>query len=554
MSSDDALAPSGPDPSAGTPAGTPGGRSRGVRDRTAWLLRVNRLQGGDGQWATASRFTAAFRGGCWSRPVSESTISRWETGQVRAPHLAVRRYEELLELPPGTLVAVIDTVNRFAGPGGTAAPELVRAGPEPEAAAARLEQLMDLACSQAEMSGPLWDELTTLLSWMPHVRLVPSRAWDQLAGRLVGEMVIADWVAWMYRFEALNRLLNHPVGQVHAIDACASVVADRTSQVVVEVISALDSTPHPDAGRHVLEQLANPTTGSAGYGALLACVRKTRQRHFPPAQNRRLASLLADLLGDPEQAPSVRPLAADILRQLPDRLPMPVQRRLSAATALPSVGHVLDGGLLVPLDSAGTASGRLTHQVLSLVPGDPGPAVTAPLRGMVEELLFSPSPDTRLFVAMLLGSTPYRSALGSALGQRLGNPDVLADPDQSHALFAALRILGGRRERRLVERLALDHGPAVHVPQQAVHALGHIGGESPVGFWLRAIARHGDAWRRRLPGATQTLESLVYALGMARQDRMLAMMRADPTAPDPVRAAAAWWLNIPRQVASSARQ
>lgn len=531
-------------------------RRGGVRDRTAWLLRVNRLLGGDGHWATASRFTGAFHGGCWDRPVSESTISRWETGQVRAPHLAVQRYEELLELPPGTLVSVIDTANRHAGPGGDAVPELTRTPPPPDAASARLEQLVDRACSEAEMTGLLWDELTALLAGMPHVRLVPSSSWDLLAGRLVDEMVIADWVAWMQRFEALNRLLNHPVAQPHAIAACADVAADRSSQVVVEVISALDSTPHPDANRHILDQLAHPTTAAAGYGALLACLRKTRQRHFLPAQNRRLAGLLADLLADPEQAPAVRPLAADILRLLPDqgpdRLPAAVRRRLAAAAA-PSVGHVLESGWLVPADAARTAAGRLTHQALSRMPGDPGPAVTAPLRGMVEELLFSPSPDTRLFVAMLLGSSPYRDALGAALGQRLGNPDVLADPDQSHATLAALRILGGPAERRLVERLALEPGLPAHVPGQAVHALGHVGGESGTAFWLSAIARHGQAWRRRLPGAEQALGGLVYAIGMSRREGLLATVRADRANPEPVRAAAAWWLNIPRQVMASAR-
>jgi hypothetical protein len=303
----------------------------------------------------------------------------------------------------------------------------------------------------------------------------------------------------------------------------------------------------------VLDQLARPTTDSARYGALLACVRKSRQRHFLPAQNRRLAALLAELLADPGQAASIRPLAADILSHLPGSLPRPVQRRLAEAATVPAVGHVLDGGRLVPAEAAEVAAGRLAHQAMSLLPGDPGPAVTAPLPGLVEDLLFSPSPDTRLFTAMLLGSTPYRAALGTALGARLRAPDVLADPDQSHAVFGALRVLGGRTERRLVERMVTEPGLPAHVPAQAVHALGHIGGQSPDGFWLRAITRHGDAWRRRLPGAEQALDGLVYALGMARHDRMLQVLRTDPGTPVPVRSAAAWWLNIPQQVAASAR-
>jgi hypothetical protein len=322
---------------------------------------------------------------------------------------------------------------------------------------------------------------------------------------------------------------------------------------VVEVISALDSTPHPDAGAHVLRQLAHPTSPAAGYGALLACVRKTRQRHLSPAQTRRLALLLADLLGDPEQLASVRPLAADILRQLPDQLPRSVSRRLAGAAAVPVLGHVLDAGRLVATDSAQGVSRRLANLTMAAMPVDRGRAVTGPLPLLIEEVLFSPVPDTRLFTTMLLGSTPYRAPLAAALAARLRSPGVLADADLSHAVFGALRVLGGRQERRTVERMVTDPGLPPHVPVQAAHALGHIGGSSSDGFWVQAIGRHGDAWERHGPVSTQVLDGLVYALGMARHDRLLTRVRRDPAAPAPARAAAAWWLNIPRQITVSAQ-
>ena len=526
----------------------------GVRERAAWLLRVNRLHAGDGDWVRAGRFAAAFPGGCWSGSISESTISRWETGSVRVPHAGVARYEQLLELPPGTLVSVLDTVNRYAAMAGTAGSDLSRLVPDDDRARRRLEALLDQACSSALMTGPLWDELTSLMAGLPQLRLVPSRAWDQLAGRLLDEMVIADWVAWMHRFEALNRLLNHPIGQTHAIDACAALAADPTSQVVVEVISALDATPHPDAGRQVLRQLAHPTSEAAGYGALLACVRKTRQRHLSPAHTRQLATLLAGLLADPDQAASVRPVAADILRNLPDGVPRAVRQRLAAAAAaVPTLGHVLDGGRLISAGVAEATSLRLAHLTMSALPRDPGQAVTAPLPVLIDELLFSPQPDTRLFTSMLLASTPYRSALATVVAGQLRAPDVLADPDQSHAVFSALRVLGGPVERRLVERLVTEPRLPSHVPVQAVYALGHIGGQSADEFWGRAISRHGAAWQQRGTVAAQVLEGLVYALGMARHDGLLSQVRQDEQAPAPARAAAAWWLNIPRQIAASAR-
>jgi DNA-binding GntR family transcriptional regulator len=50
----------------------------------AWLIRVNRIHGGDEKLANARTFAAAFRGGSWNGRASVSQISRWETACVRA--------------------------------------------------------------------------------------------------------------------------------------------------------------------------------------------------------------------------------------------------------------------------------------------------------------------------------------------------------------------------------------------------------------------------------------------------------------------------------------
>ena len=525
------------------------------RARVAWLLRANRLLGAEGQWATASRFRAAFPGGAWQGPVSESSISRWETGRVHPTHPAVLRYEQLLELSPGTLVSVVDTIYRYAAPGERGPSDLARVPPDSVPGAyQRLEILVDRACSNAEMTGAEWDELTSHLALSPQLLLVPSMIWERLAQRLVAEMIIADWVAWMQRFEALNRLLNHPVGQVHAIAACAALGADPANRVVVEVVSALDATRHPDAARHVLAQLVSPTSERARYGALLASVRKIRHRHFTLEQCAGLGSLLADLAGDPSQRASIRPLAADLLRRLPAGLPRPIARRLQAAAlASDTVDNVLDTGRLIPRPVATLVTSRLAAAALAGLPREAPPEVHAPMVALLDELLFSPQPDVRLFTTMLLASTPYRYPVATALAEYVRGPDVLADPDRSHAVMSALRVLGGPRERALVERLATNPQLPEHAAVHAVYALGHIGGASPDEFWSGAIAQHGQAWRReRRESSALVLEGLVYGIGIARNERLLAGVRMDDRAPTPARAAAAWWLNIPRQVARSA--
>src|SRR5579862_4217501 len=93
------------------PVGPPGmpGCPR-VRERIAWMLRVNRFFGPDERWSRASAFAAAFRGGCWPGTGNESKISRWETATLRVPYQAVRRYEQLLELPPGLLTSTADNI------------------------------------------------------------------------------------------------------------------------------------------------------------------------------------------------------------------------------------------------------------------------------------------------------------------------------------------------------------------------------------------------------------------------------------------------------------
>lgn len=49
-----------------------------------------------------------------------------------------------------------------------------------------------------------------------------------------------------------------------------------------------------------------------------------------------------------------------------------------------------------------------------------------------------------------------------------------------------------------------------------------------------------------------TLESLVYALGMAARDDVLTAIRTNPDFLPTTRAAASWWLNIPAHHRTSA--
>ncbi|MGW2960431.1 hypothetical protein ACWDGI_18340 [Streptomyces sp. NPDC001220] len=72
-------------------------------------------------------------------------------------------------------------------------------------------------------------------------------------------------------------------------------------------------------------------------------------------------------------------------------------------------------------------------------------------------------------------------------------------------------------------------------------------------FLRAAVAHHHTAWRlTRDPVSAATLESLVYALGMAARDDVLAEIRADPGFLPAARTAAGGWLAIPAHRRTSA--
>src|SRR4051794_32312126 len=86
-----------------TPRVSAGSARAGCQDRVAWLLRTNRLYGADEKLAVGSKFAEAFRGAGFPHPIDRAQVSRWERAAQRAGFSALRRYEELLDLPPHRL-------------------------------------------------------------------------------------------------------------------------------------------------------------------------------------------------------------------------------------------------------------------------------------------------------------------------------------------------------------------------------------------------------------------------------------------------------------------
>jgi hypothetical protein len=516
------------------------------------LLRVNRLYGSDPGLATGSRFAAAFRGGCWPDPVSPSQISRWETAAARAGFGVLRRYEELLDLTPNRLVAVADWAYRKSC-AGVGPPVLDRGlSPEDPHVRERAEQLLEQALSAELMTGPDWDALTCRLGVLPTVFIFPRDAWADLSERLIAELLISDGSAWLFRVEALARLMAHPRARSSVIAACGALAADPNNQVVIEPLTILDKTTDREANRHVLAQLAHPSSDRALRGALLASIEKVPRRHFGPVQLRSLAGAAADLLDADDLHADARQLAAALLRHVPPAQLGGVRERLRTAADTTTRSILTFGQTAFP-DAAEHVTARIQAVVTAQMPGRT-PADADPIFAeLLGELLFNPNVNQGLLAGRLIAATPYRDPVGAALAAELAAGPLPGPVSLTTAIIAALSSVGRPADRAIVERLVLAPGLPAPVTDAAAWRIGHVSGHSDHRFWLNAVETHRLAWQQgRSPASVPALRGLVYALGIGRQHGLLRRIDADTRLPGQARAAARWWLNIPRRIYSSA--
>jgi hypothetical protein len=499
------------------------------------LLRVNRLFGAQARHGRLKSFAKEFgRDGRVRATIG--TFSRWETGLTALPYRAVRRYEQVLGLPDCAMVSVMDTVSRYLSASADAAPSLTRpAEPDPER---RTEELVDRACGGDIMTAQDWDDLTNLLACHPTIILSPRRIWTDLSERLLYETSIADGIPWMRRSEAFNRLIAHPAGQHAAISTVASAAADRSVQSMVGTVSVFEASVHDTANNHVIRHLTDPLTDRTFYGALLASVRKLRYGHFTPGHLRKLVPVIVDILAEGRNG-ARQSLAAALLKLLPAEMRQRVNDRIwgMAAENLEQTSNVVVDRLHNSTVAGVETTSRFNDTVLPR---------------LIEELLFDPVFDVRLYAAFLLYSTPYREPLGRALDQELLTTRPTAE--QAVTLLEALRILGGPDERRHIERLLVAPGVPNPVRDTAASALGHVGGSSSDGYWRTALRTARQRWRQTQGKAeVSVLDRVVYALGMAGQLTLLRAVTADASLPSRIRSAAHWWTTLPAHIHASAR-
>ena len=516
---------------------------------------MNRLYGPNESWIRAAGFARDFEGGSWPQPVSEFQISRWETAASKAPYQAICRYEEMLGLQPGLLVAAADNAYRSAS--GVAGVQFLERRVDPgRAETHRLaDELLERATTGDLMSGHDWDRLTSSLVAFSHT-FVPHSVWTSVAQRLLSEQLIARGVAWYQRYESFNRLLAHDGAQRAAVAACAAVAADPTYQMRVEPLSVLDACEHPEAARLVLSEITNPSSPAAAFGALIASARKIQLGHFDRPQLRQLQAALVELIHDPVLRTPVHALAVELLCRLPDGRrggPSGQLRHLLEADA--TLQQVLTVGRLAAPDTGQVVVERVVNRAVAGLLRHVVGFSDDVLPQIVDDALHSPDPDIRYAASQHIGASPYRGPVADAIAAELNNRHALTDPDRAPAMLWLLGATSRESDRIIPERLLLTHGLPKALTAAAARAVGHFVGTSDDEFWRRAMTAHRSAWRStRSPLHENVLRSLVYAFGIVRNEAMLLSTARDPDLPPSAREAATWWMDRPAVIHNSARQ
>jgi hypothetical protein len=503
-----------------------------------WLLQVNRRLGPEEALRTGRTFARAFPTDA-GRPLAPSQITRWESGELPPTRATIRRYEHLLSLAPGTLVAVADAAMRTAAD-GAALRTGRRAGQDFDRD--RLFRLLDRVTAADPLTGADWCALTELIASRPQFELYPPGLWRDISDRLLDEMVDTVGGEWLQRKEAMVRLLRHPAARRYAVADCIAQAGDPTAPSVIEPISLLDSTPDPIANRFVLDQLDSPDSERALEGALHAAMRKLSQGHFRPQESARLVASVTALMGDPATGGAVLPLAVEIGRQLAQQpaLVAPISRRLPAS---PVARQVWTGRRLADPTVAQVASARIAaltcgHLADEMHSADPM------LAALVEEALFLPDPDLNLVVTMLIGATPYRIPFARALLD-----EVRADLVRrrgTYPLAGALRVLTRLRvdiHRPLIHDLLTRRGHSARTRQAAAWATPFCSGRFPERTWRQIFAAQLEAWRRNPVAIGESiLHGVTFGIGTEGHRGLLTHIRDHTQAPHIARSTAASWL------------
>jgi hypothetical protein len=282
-----------------------------------WVLRNARTHAEN---PAHRRQTWIANGNARHPKVHPAQVGRWEAGKIRLTTPLVRRYEELLGYPEGTLLCAADLLHRRRG--------LVRSEPsvpdsDDPVDLTEVQALLEKAMSTERMSGMDWYRLSGRLGRNATAVLL-ERDWRALFHRCTQEMAVSLDLEFALRDESMARLAGHPRSGPVVARMAAEVLADPHAQVYNDVVSLLMFTDHADAFAVLRSQLRAPTNNDALRSALIvvtAAVRAdTLQSDAGRADRVRADAVRADKSRDAQLANPRRdprpPLTGEDLREV----------------------------------------------------------------------------------------------------------------------------------------------------------------------------------------------------------------------------------------------
>ncbi len=482
--------------------------------RTAWLFASTRLLSP----ATATMGRSAFIEAVRQTGIvlDAPRLSRWESGSAQAPARLLGAYEDLAELPRGTLRATSTMVQRVAR---VATPSI-----SPPSMAE--EQVDDLFAhvESGESTGDTWLDLAAELTRYDRIYL-PVEAWTRLSTRLVNELTRATGISFLRRYEAAALLMRHPTSQRHLARALGVMVMHEDVQNAAPALALLSEVGDESAGELVvrLTQAQNRPLRRATVG--VAAVMAARDL-LPPGSQLALEGIAAAELR--KGGMGRRIAAIELATQLPEQhydrvVPAMPDGPLRAQVASARVRRELAPADLARSVAETVAShAESTHQRAAHDPDQM-------LRRLVRESMFHVQRERRQLAATMISVSPYARATSQAVLRLTLERNELV----SARAWAMLGRLSHVLDRNELRACIDEHRPALRA--RAFNTLGLVPGplEDDVADGLLSSA--ADAPQHSLRHAA------TFALGMAGHDHVRHLSEHGV---DDVRRASRWWVEL----------
>lgn len=518
-----------------------------------WVLRNARIHAADPDVRGASGFAA---GAGRAPAVHRSQVGRWESGAVAVTHELVRRYEQVLDLPEGQLLAAIDVFSRSMLPSTATLPALhPREEPDPD----ETLQLVELALSTERMTGLDWDRLSSNLSRLPHV-LLRECDWEAIFRRCNQEAGLRLELQFAQRYSAAVRFVRHPRTEAVVARLAEAGLRDPAEQLYVDIASLLRYTSHPAVIELLVDQLRTPTNDHALRSALLAMTSHVQRGHLSPKRRIEVIRLAVEHLRDTGRSFLVRRGAANLVRAVD----LPGRERLAAGLTVDNqkfaASIIMAGRSRRPEELRDLRSRIRRTLALTLSAPDLEEPV---LETVIGAAIGETNEETNGNALAVLMLSPQGPVVGGAYVDELQEALRQGNNVAAHECLAVLSWLMHPPALDVMTDIACDPQVDVDLAYEAANATGNCvepPGPSREARDVRLLGRLTQVVREG--GGPAKAEALVrgyaYALGMRGRHDLLhsvvsdldsgVLSAASPALAAKTRSLLTWWQDLPEHV------